>query len=282
MARESKRRRNDDDDDDRPSSRRRDDDRPRPSRRGEERKNPWIIWGPVIGVLVIGLAVGIYFIAKPKKKNTDTAQNSGGPNAKGGEPKDEYLVQTKALRFSADCKPNSIERLLVNDAGDKVGINWASYDATGKKSFLDRFDAKSGNRLNRISLKNIDQVRFMSLSPSGNLLLYTEVALDDGFKKKITVHDLAADKPMVQRNQPYPKGDLTSSMMWADFVANDRILTVSMNRQVKLFSLPDFKEEAAIKVAGNSILLTNEDPYTKYYKDHALERRPQDLCRLER
>jgi hypothetical protein len=294
MARDSKRRDDDDIDEDRPRSRRRsndDDDRPRRSSNKKAKSNPWIIWGPVIGVVVVGLAVGIYFITKPKKSSTTTSpevaqQGDYKENPSPFAPKknppvdnpikgifpgnDAHLVQANAVHFRADCAPNKIERIWVNDRGTIAGVAWASFDGGKKNNIVDRFDVKTGNKLGRAELGSLDQMQHMALSPDGNLVLHYENALDDGFKKKVSVYDLAQNKPVVQRVQPYPKGDLTASMYWADFITSDRIVTVSSKREVKVFSLPEFKEESSLKVAGTTFSMGHQDPYTKEYKDVAL------------
>jgi hypothetical protein len=311
----SRRRDDDEDDDDRPRSRRRrdedddDDDRPRRGRRSEPASNPWLIWGPVLGLLLIGGGVGAYFAFKPKKKTDDTStpvvqnneerkdatapkdrfpvkdapvKNSGPFVPKVEQPPkfpkvevppppkvDDSLVKARDKQVRLDATVTNIERFVVADNERGLGVCWSNFEGGRKNSYFDFFDVTSGKKLGRLDLPDTTQLQSLALSPDGALLLTTEIAVNQ-LKNVVNVYLLAEKKPLLKNWQPYPKELGGQGLLYADFVRPELLVTVTAKRQVNFWATSDGKEAGSVQVKGTDTGLQFTDPYSHYWKDIAL------------
>jgi hypothetical protein len=311
----SRRRDDDEDDDDRPRSRRRrdedddDDDRPRRGRRSEPASNPWLIWGPVLGLLLVGGGVGAYFAFKPKQKtdsdsNPSVVQNNeerkdatapkdrfpvrDGPVKKPGpvipkvepQPKfpklevpppmvDEALVRARDKQVRLDATLSTIERFAVADNERVLGVCWSNFEGGRKNSSFDSFDVTSGKKLGRLDLPDTTQIQSLALSPDGTLLLTTEIAVNQ-LKNVVSVYLLAEKKPLLNKWQPYPKEPAGQGLLYADFVHPELLVTVTAKRQVNFWRTADSQEAGSVQVKGTGTGLQFTDPYSHRWKDIAL------------
>ena len=251
------RRRDDDEDDDRRAarSRRRDDEDDRPvrarrrdddedDRRGRSRDesddelprrkrvNPFVIIGPIAGVLLVA---GLVFLLIHVLGNKKTGSGGDGEVAKG-----------VAKIITLDVPAKDVHQLVVPDSGNQFGLlRNESPDAFRKKWVYEPYDLAAGRRVGKVDLPDVKEPIAVTVSPDGKYLMVTEKPGFGDRDHTLTVYSVPDAKCLTpQKWQPFPRDDKrpfdTPTLYRADFVANDRILTVGSTRAYHIFTVPSF------------------------------------------
>jgi predicted Zn finger-like uncharacterized protein len=242
------------DDDDRPAgrSRRREDDDRRGRYRDEsddelprrKKANPFLIIGPILGLVVLG-AVIFLVVRGLSKKKTDPGDD--GEVAKG-------VVKTITL----DVPAKEISQLVVPDNGDRFGLlRNEGAEHFARKWVYEPYDLAAGRRVGKVSLNDVKDPLAVTVSPDGKYVLVTEKhGLGDPLgEHTLWVYSVADGKCLTpQKWYPFPRNQRqrhdSPSLYRAEFVANDRILAIGSDRSYHLFRLPSFDVEKSDKIAS--------------------------------
>lgn len=250
-----------DDDDDRPSSRNRrprdeeDDDRPSarnrrpadesddelPRRRRDEdddededdrprrKKGPvlFIALGGLAVLLIAGVVVGVLVFRK---------------GAKGGKAGPD-LVKGPTASCALEVPEKSVWMAVVPDSGGNFGLLRRTNQARREWVF-EPYDTTRGQRTGQMAITDMNEPRAAALSPDGKYLLIQEGAGDN----TLMIYTVATGQPLADRKwNPYPRGP---GLYRAEFVGNDKVVTVSAGRVFDLWQLPTFEKVAGGAVGG--------------------------------
>lgn len=238
----NRRPRDDDEDDDRPSGRRRrpadesDDELPRRRREEDDdeddrprKKSPilFIALGGLAVLLIAGVVVGVLVFRKGKK---------GGP---GGN---SDTVKAPAASCPLEVAEKDVWMPVLPDGGNNFGL-LRKTDVARRTWVFEPYDMARGQRTGRMEISDLNEPRAAAQSPDGKYLLIQE---GGGFDNTLMIYTVATGQPMADRKwNPYPRGP---GLYRAEFVGNDKVVTVSAGRVFDLWQLPTFE-----KVAGGAL-----------------------------
>lgn len=221
-------RRDDDEEDDRPRSRsdRDADDRDPP----KKKLNPLFIVG---GVVLLLLLVGVVTVLLTRGKKGSTNEVSTGD-----------MVKAPAKTCALEVAEKEIHQIVVPDAGNIFGL-LRKVDTARKKWVFEPYDVVTSRRLGRLDLNDQEEPQAVSLSPDGKHLLVQE---RDGFgafgEHTVSIWSIADNKEVFRKWAPYPKpkaGGDPPTLFRAEFVGNDKIVTLSTSRVMNVWSFPGFE-----------------------------------------
>jgi hypothetical protein len=240
-----------DDDDERPSTARRrpDDDDDRDDNRSRRRRDedddydrpkkkvhPLLIIGPIAAlVLIVAVGVLVYLATKGKKK--------GGLDGDAGGD----LVKAPVKSCPLEVPEKDLGVLVLPDGGNTFGFLRKKDDkpsAFQKNWTFDMYDMAAGRRLGRIDLNDLDEPRSVSLSSDGKTLMVMEGAAFGPTAPTLRLWSVSDNKPLTQKWNPYPPpakaGFDPPNLYRAEFVGNDKLITLSSARFVDVWPLPAF------------------------------------------
>ena len=237
------------DEDDRPRSRRRDDDSaddlPRPRRDDEDdrprkKTNLLLILLPLALLGVVGLGIIGYFAFKQAKKNR------GGPEA--GD-----VVVAPSRSCPLEVPEKDVGTLVLPDGGTTFGL-LRKTEAFKKSWVFEPYDVAAKRRVGKLDLPDLDDPKAWSLSPDGKQLLITEArGLGWAGDQWLWVFGLDGRKVTQDKWFPYTRDDKkpfdAPALHRAEFVANDKILTLATNRSYYIYPLPSFDAAAGAVAA---------------------------------
>lgn len=253
-------RRRDDEDDDRPSSRYRrpvrdedEDDRPsRPRRRDDDsddefprrrcdeeddrpRKkglNPLVIVLPV-GILgLVGIIVVIII-----------ALSGGGKGKRGGGTAD--LVVGPSRSCPLEVAEKDVGTLVLPDRGNTFGL-LRKKDGVQREYVFEPYDLAAKRRVGKFDLNGVSEPKGWALSPDGKHLLIAE-AQGLGWAGDQWLWLWSLDGKRVNQDKwfPYQRDDKnpfdSPALHRAEFVGNDRVLTLATNRSYYVYHFPSFE-----------------------------------------
>jgi predicted Zn finger-like uncharacterized protein len=240
-------------DDDRPTarsrSRRRDDDRDDRRYRDEsddelprrKKANPFLIIGPVLGLLVLGAVIFLVVRGLSKKK---TGPGDDGEVAKG-------VLKTITL----DVPAKDISQLIVPDSGNQFGLlRNEGTEHFQKKWVFEPYDLAAGRRVGKVSLPEVKDPLAATVSPDGKYVVVTEKGGDPGGEHALWLYSVADGKcltPAHKKWYPFARGH-QRSLYRAQFVANDRILTLGTDRSFHLYQIPSFDVVKSDQIPGTA------------------------------
>jgi predicted Zn finger-like uncharacterized protein len=234
----SRSRRRDAEDDDRDDRRRRyrddsDDELPR------RKANPFLIVGPVLGLLVLGAVIFLVVRGLSKKKTGHGGDD--GEVAKG-------VLTTIALEVPA----KDISQLVVPDSGNQFGLlRNEGAEHFNKKWVFEPYDLAAGRRVGKVRLPEVKDPLAVTVSPDGKYVLVTERTFgDSGGEHALWLYSAADGKcltPPHKKWHPFPRNE-RRTLFRAEFVANDRILTVGNDRSYHIYLIPSFDVVKSDKV----------------------------------
>ncbi len=253
-----------DDEDDRPRSKRRDEDeeedRPRAKRRAaddddeEDEKDtkasrrkgwdedadadddrpakkrglhPLLIIGPVLGVVAVGIVVAVLLLRGGGKKDKDTADGSG---AKG-----------PGVSATVELPEKDITQLIVADTGN-LFATFRKPEALGSKTWeLERYDMAAGKSLGKSRLPELETPRYVAMSGDGKYVIVEQTA---GFnsERALMIFNTEANAVLTPKWLPYDrKNNFQAPTLYkAEFVGNDKMVTISTARGMDMWQLPGF------------------------------------------
>lgn len=229
--RDSRRRPDDDDFEDRP--RRRYDDVDEPA--GRKKVHPLLIFGPIALVLIVGVGVIIYTATKGKRKGSLDADGGGD------------LVKAPVKSCPLELPEKDLGTLVLPDGGNTFGFlrkKGEKFDPFKKDWTFDMYDLSAGRRLGRIDLSDMEEPRSVSLSPDGKTFLVMEGQGFGASPPTISIWSVSENKALARKWNPYPvpaKGGFNAPSVYrAEFVGNDKLITLSTARFVDVWPLPAF------------------------------------------
>jgi transcription initiation factor TFIIIB Brf1 subunit/transcription initiation factor TFIIB len=241
-------------DDDRPSSRSRrdrdddrDDDRPRRYRDEDDqlRKkkiHPLVIFGPLAGIALIGIVVVIILATRGDKKKSNPV----------AEPGDVVKAPTKSCPLEVTEQASGFQ--VIPDSGNIFGLIRKKESSPVKKDWIyDAYDLASGRRVGRIDLTKVEEPKAWSLSPDGKHLLVTEIR-GLGWAGEHRVHLITVADGTDIDWKPFPdtekRGGNAPAMFRAEFVSNDRIVTLGTNRAMYFYRFGNLNDPDSASVSS--------------------------------
>ena len=231
-------------DDDRPRSRQRDEDDDRPRKK---RIHPLLIAGPLALFGLIGVAVLVIFLVQSGK-------------GKGGTVKAGDIVLASSKSCPLEVAEKDAGTLVLPDGGNTFGL-LRKTDPIKRLWVFEPYDLAAGRRVGKIDLTDVEGPKAFSLSPDGKKLLLVEYSgLGWAGDHWLWVWSLSDAKKLIpEKWVPFPKNDKRpldgAALYRAEFVANDRILTLGTNRAFYVYPLPTFEPSAyAIAAADKEAL----------------------------
>ena len=206
------RRRDHDDDDDRDDRRGRrdesDDELPR-----RKKVNPLLIVGPILGVVVVAVAIFLLVRGLGKKKGLD----SDGEVAKG-----------VAKVITLDVPAKDISQLVVPDGGNQFGLlRNDSPEPSRRRWIYEPYDLAAGRRVGKVALPEVKDPAAVTVSPDGKLLLVTEKSGFGEHDRSLVVYSIADGKCLTRKVAAFPRDDKrpfdSPALFKAEFVGNDRV-----------------------------------------------------------
>ena len=216
-------------------------------RRPRRRKKQEPANGPPLG-LILGLGGGgvavvaivvvlILVLGKSAPPADSSAGNPTGPGPGGQTPMPGQKVavqvplqhpesNSQVISFSADGQVSGF--LYLNTSAGQVG------------NYFDTYDLKTRNR---VAHAPVDSRMAMTVGLNTDGSMVAMQLAEIGKPNPITVWSLPDGNPIVSDWAPYPKpADLSQAfgqeMVWFDFVARDRVVTVTRNGTFDIWSLP--------------------------------------------
>jgi len=217
----------DEDDDDRPRRRRDEDDDDEPPKK----KSPLLLFGLLAGGLAILLGAGaLIFVLAKKSKD--------GPGGVGGD-----VVKAPTKSCPLEVAEKDAGTLVLPDSGNVFGL-LRKGDTLKKAWTFDLYDMGAGRRIGRLDITDMDEPRSVSLSPDGKHFLAMEAPGFGNSDPTIRLWNIPENKLLTQQKwNPYPhKGGFDPPNLYrAEFIANDKILTISAARFFDVFTIPSFE-----------------------------------------
>jgi hypothetical protein len=234
----------DDVEDDRPSSRYRrpvgrdehdDDDRPRRARVRDDdesprkkKVHPLLILGPLAGVAVLGIVVVVILVSRGGKK--------GGIFGGDGD-----VVKAPAKSCPLEVPEKDTGTLVIPDSGNTFGL---LRKIETKKWVFEPYDPSAGRRLGKLEMSDMDEPRSVTLSPDGKHLMVLEGGGFGNAPPTISLWSVPENRPLARKWEPYPpprKAVIDPPGLYrAEFIGNDKIITISTARFVDVWPLPKF------------------------------------------
>lgn len=230
-----------DDDDDHPSrSRRRDDDRDDdlPRRRDDfdrprkKKSNVLLIVLPLALIGVVAVVLIVILAA------------TGGKKGKGGATGDLVVAVSRSCPLEVPEKDAGT--LVLPDNGNTFGLLRKSGEIGRKGWVFDPYDATAKRRVGRVDLPEVEEPKGWSLSPDGKHLLITEArGIGWAGDHWLWVWGLDGKKVTQDKWFPYQRNDKdpfnAPAFHRAEFVANDKVLTLASNRSYFIYTIPSFE-----------------------------------------
>jgi len=255
--------RGDDDDDDSPISKRR--------VRKDAGGSGWILLIAGGGVVLLLLVAGVGFIFWRTAAGPDGAPKNA-PGDPALPPQAGFVVKAPAVKVAAQAHEQKSERVILAGPGSHhAGVYFRTVVDGKLSSFLDLYDVPGAKQLGRTNLGELKGEMSLSLSPGGALLAVTEVLTENKkFESAVTIRSLSDGKVLQARWRPYPDGDIFKMLAWMTFVDDNRLLTLTKQRQVALWSL-DGKAIYSVTHANPAKRFDDQrvDPYTKQPQNFA-------------
>lgn len=249
-ARPRRHSRDDDDEEDRRSSKKLgrfsdrdsdDDDLDQPKK---SKKTGIIILAVVVPLLVViggGTLAFVFLRGGKKKDDTQIAngQSSAGKNCVIGLPEKD------------------ISQLVVSDKGS-LFATFRKAEGGNRSYELEIYDIATGNTKGKHRLPEMETPVYVSMSNDGGYVLVEQEAWG-GDGRAISVYSTKDQKMIAPKWNPYPKKQVFSdlSLYKAEFIGNDRIVTISTMRGMDIWQLPNFEpvvSGASLRSVGDGLL----------------------------
>jgi len=239
-------RRRDDDSDDRPPRRGRDDDDDEDAPRRKKKIHPLMILGPILGLIaVVGVILAFTLGGKKKGGSLDVAGD---------------LVKAPTKSCPLEVAEKEASSLVLPDSGNTFGLlRQTSQDAFRKSWVLDTYDMAAGRRTGRLDLPGVQDPKGFSFSPDGKKLLITEgKGFGPGWDLSLSVWSISERKAINKDKWvPFPEvrgGGDAASLHKAEFIGNDRILTLGTTRAFYIYQLPGFEpSQVVLRATGDKL-----------------------------
>jgi hypothetical protein len=232
----------DDDEDRRSRSRRRDDDRDddRSRRRrldDEDLDRP----RKKTGLLLVILSLGLVGLVAVVVVTILLVQRSG--KKKGTDAND--LVFAPSRSCPLEVAEKDVGNLVLSDGGNTFGLLRRS-EGTRRNWLFEPYDLAAKKRLGRFDLTEVDDPKAWWLSPDGKKLLVAESrGLGWAGDHWLWLWGVDGKRLTQEKWVPFTKNDKNPfdapALFHAEFVGNDRIITLGSNRSYFVYQIPTFE-----------------------------------------
>lgn len=223
-------RRRDDDSDDELPRRGRDDEDDRPRKKG---MNPLYIVLPVGAVGLVGIIAVVVI-----------ALSGGGKGRRGGGGAGD-LVVGPSRSCPLEVPEKDVGTLVLPDRGNTFGL-LRKTDAVRRSYVFEPYDLAARRRVGKFDLTDVEEPKGWTLSPDGKHLLITE-SKGIGWAGDQWLWLWSLDGKRINQDKwlPYLRNDKNPfeapALHRAEFVGNDRVLTLATNRSYYVYHFPSFE-----------------------------------------
>lgn len=233
------RRRDDDESDEDLPRRRRDEDDEDDEQPRKKKIHPLLIIGPIGALAAIAIVVVVILASKGKKKGLSEGEGSD-------------LVKAPTKSCPLELPEKDLGTLVLPDSGNTFGF-LRKGDTLKKTWTFDMYDLAAGRRVGRIDLTDMDEPRAISLSPDGKRLIVMEGPGFGAGAPTLSLWSVGDNKEIARKWNPYPApakaGFDAPSLYRAEFIGNDKAITLSTARFIDVWPMPAFEPKVVDGVA---------------------------------